>query len=127
MRARQWRHGLLISVLLLVAFWLASSIWGLAGKAHIAISQAQEAKLQYQTLEKRKTMLEANLAALATVRGQDAAIRTAFGVARPGEEVIVVVPTDLKTSTTTPSWWQHIVSWVLERVWFSGRMRPSQG
>lgn len=111
MRARQWRHGLLISVLLLVAFWLASSIWGLAGKAHIAIFQAQEAKLQYQTLEKRKMMLEANLAALATVRGQDAAIRTAFGVARPGEEVIVVVPTDLKASTTTPSWWQRIVSW----------------
>ena len=97
MRAKQWRHGVLIGVLLLVAFWLATSIWRLAQKAHIAVSQAQEAKQQYQALEERKVALEANLAALATERGQDAAIRTAFGVARPGEEVIVVVPPELKS------------------------------
>ncbi len=111
MRARQWRQGILIGVLLLVAFWLVSSIWGLAGKAHIAVSQADQAKAQYQALEERKTTLQANLAALATPRGQDAAIRTAFGVARPGEEVIVVGPPATATPTTTPSWWDKIVSW----------------
>ena len=111
MHAKQWRQGLLIGILLLAIFWLASSIWGLIGKAHVAVSEAQEAKLQYQALEERKTMLAANLAVLATERGQDAAIRTAFGVARPGEEVIVVVPPELKASTTTPSWWQRILNW----------------
>ena len=111
MHARQWRQGLLIGILLLVAFWLASSIWGLIGKAHVAVSQAQEAKKQYQTLEERKASLEANLAALATERGQDAAIRTAFGVARPGEEVIVVVPPTVATSTPQPSWWQQVLNW----------------
>jgi cell division protein FtsB len=111
MRAKQLRRGLIIGGLLLVAFWLASLIFGLSGKAHIAVSEAREAEWQYKELEARKAALSANLATLATARGQDAAIRTAFGVARPGEEVIVVVPPDQKTPTTTPSWWQKMLSW----------------
>ena len=112
MRTRQWRQIVLIGVLLLVAFWLSSSIWGLAGKAHIAVSQANQAKAQYQALEERTAILEANLTALNTARGQDAAIRTAFGVARPGEEVIVVVPPVAATTTPPLSWWQKILSWL---------------
>ena len=77
----------------------------------MAVSQANEVKQQYQVLENRKATLEANLSALTTARGQDAAIRTAFGVARPGEEVIVVVPPATATPTTTPTWWQKILNW----------------
>lgn len=111
MHAAQWRRGFFVGIALLIAVWLASSIWGLVEKAHIAVSQAREAQRQYESLEERKAMLEANLAALRSERGQDAAIRTAFGVARPGEEVIVVVPPETKAPTTTPSWWQRIVDW----------------
>ncbi len=111
MRAKQWRQGFLIGVLLLVAFWLVSLIWSLADKAQIAVTQANDAKWQYQALEERKAILQANLAALGTDRGKDAAIRTAFGVARPGEEVIVVVPPATATPTTTPSWWEKFLSW----------------
>lgn len=111
MRAKQWRQGFLIGILLLVSVWFLYLIWGLAGKARVAITQANEAKWQYQALEERKAMLEANLAALGTERGRDAAIRTAFGVAKPGEEVIVVVPPATVTPTSTPSWWQKILGW----------------
>lgn len=111
MHREQWRQGILIGILLLATFWLLSLIWGLVGKAKVAVGEAHNAQTQYQALEERKAMLEANLAALATERGQDAAIRTAFGVARPGEEVIVVVPPDLKVPTSTPSWWQRILDW----------------
>lgn len=111
MRAKQWRQGFLIGVLLLVAFWLATSIWGLFAKAHVAVSQANEAKWQYEALESRKATLEANLAALDTPRGKDAAIRTSFGVARPGEEVIIVVPPLPATTTETLSWWEQVLSW----------------
>jgi len=111
MRARQLQRGIFIGILILAAFWLASLIWGLAGKAHIAVSQANEAKTEYEALEMRKALLAANLAALATERGKDAAIRTAFGVARPGEEVIVVVPPATATPTTTPSWWEKFFGW----------------
>ena len=101
----------MIGMLLVIAFWLASLIYGLAGKASIAMEQAKNTEWQYQTLEKRKAALEANLAQLATPRGKDAAIRTAFGVARPGEEVIVVVPPTVATTTPPLSWWQWVVSW----------------
>ncbi|MDP1689702.1 MAG: hypothetical protein Q8L52_00645 [bacterium] len=111
MRAKQWRQGILIGILLLVACWLMYLIWGLVDKAQVAVTKANEAKWQYQALEERKAMLEANLAALATPRGQDTAIRTSFGVARPGEEVIVVVPPVVATSTPPLSWWQKILSW----------------
>ncbi|MEK7113954.1 MAG: hypothetical protein AAB850_00155 [Patescibacteria group bacterium] len=111
MRAKQWRQGITIGILLLVSFWLFSLIWGLFGKAHVAVSEANDAKRQYEALEERKAMLEANLAILGTARGQDAAIRTAFGVARPGEEVIVVVPPAAATTTPPLSWWQKIMDW----------------
>ena len=112
MRAKQLRQGILIGVLLLVASWLLSLIWGLAGKARVAVEEAHNAQSQYQTLEERKAMLEANLALLSTARGQDAAIRTAFGVARPGEEVIVVVPPVPATTTPPLPWWQKILNWL---------------
>lgn len=111
MRGRQLRHGLLMGLLLLVAFWLASLIWGLAGKAQVAVDEAGKAQRRYQALENRKAVLEANLATLETARGKDAAVRTAFGVARPGEEIIVVVPPEASTTTPPLSWWQKILSW----------------
>jgi len=112
MRTKQLRQGILIGFLLLIIFWLSSLIFGLIGKAQIAVSQANNAKWQYQALEKRKAAIEANLSALGTDRGQDAAIRTTFGVARSGEEVIVVVPpSTATTSTSSPSWWERLFSW----------------
>lgn len=111
MRAKQWRQGIVIGVLLLAAFGLLSLIWGLAGKARVAVVEAHNAQRQYQELEKRKATLQANLAALSTERGQDAAIRTAFSVARPGEEVIVVVPPEAKSPAATVPWWQQILDW----------------
>ena len=66
---------------------------------------------QYQALEERRQTLEANLEALVTERGQDAAIRTAFGVARPGEEVVVVVPPAISSATTSESWWSKLLTW----------------
>ena len=111
MRAKEWRQGLIVGALALLALWLGSRIWGLAEKAQIAVSQANDAKAQYQALEKRKNTLQKNLDTLSTPLGKDAAIRTAFGVAKPGEEVIVVVPPQNTAPTTTPSWWQRILSW----------------
>ncbi len=111
MRAGQWRRGVTIGILLLVIFWLLSLIWGLFGKAQIAVSQANDTKGQYQALEERRAALQADLAVYNTARGQDAAVRTAFGVARPGEEVIVVVPPVAATATPPLPWWQMILNW----------------
>ncbi len=106
-----WSQGLLVGALLLVSLWLGSLIWGLAGKARIAFTQEQQARDAYRGLEARKATLEANLATLATPRGQDAAIRQAFSVAKPGEEVIVVVPPATTTSLAPKPWWQRVLNW----------------
>lgn len=101
----------MVGVLLVVAFWLGALIYGLVGKAFVAVSEERSVEREFQALEERKTALQANLAALDTPRGRDAAIRTAFGVAREGEEVIVVVPPATTSPTTTPSWWQRVLEW----------------
>ncbi len=111
MRAKEWRQWILICILLVVAFGLLSLIWGLFDKAQVAINEAHNAQTQYQLLEERKAALEAKVTALNTERGKDAAVRTAFGVARIGEEVIVVVPPVSATSTPTLSWWQKVFNW----------------
>ncbi len=111
MRGKQMRQGAVIGVLLIVAFWLLSLIGGLIGKAQIAIGEAQSAQAEYQALEVRKRSLAANIAVLETVRGKDAAIRTAFGVALPGEEVIVVVSPVRAVATSSEPWWQWLFNW----------------
>lgn len=112
MRAKQWRKGMLIGFLLVVISWLLINIYGLVTKATVAVREANQVKAQYQDLESRKAALSHDLDALATPLGQDAAIRTAFGVARPGEEVIVVVPPkEAATGTLERSWWDIFLSW----------------
>lgn len=111
MRARQLRQGILVGLLCVAAFWLLSSIWRLADKALVAMAQAKEAQAEFQSLEARKAALQSGLAALGTERGKDAAIRTAFGVARPGEEVIVVVPPATSTPAAPKSWWEKVLEW----------------
>ena len=88
--------------LVLVSLWLLSLIWGLAGKVELAVAQAHDAKRQYQALEARRASLQENMDALSTPLGQDAAIRTAFGVARPGEEVMCGRAAGYGDAATTP-------------------------
>jgi hypothetical protein len=111
MRAKQWRQVLIVGGLVLVACGLVSLIWGIAGKMQVAITEAHSTEAQYQSLEARKTALQASLNALGTPMGKDAAIRTAFGVAWPGEQVIVVVPPEVATSTPPLPWWQQVLNW----------------
>ena len=111
MRAKQMRQGLIIGVLFIVALWLVSLILGLAGKVQVALREAHNAQADYAALEARRQTLEASISALSTTKGKDAAIRTAFGVARPGEEVIVVVPPTVATTAPQKSWMERLFRW----------------
>jgi cell division protein FtsB len=101
----------MIGGLLLLLVWLGWLIYNLGGKTYIAWHASNDSKAQYAELEARKAKLQSDLHNLDTTRGQDAAIRSAFGVARPGEEVIVVVPPATATPTSTPPWWQRVINW----------------
>ncbi len=102
----------LITALLVVAIlWLLWLIWGIARKEERARKAVEDTRAELAILEERKGVLEGNIAELATERGKEATLRQTYGVAKPGEEVIIVVPP--KEATTTPHvpWWKRAFNW----------------
>lgn len=91
-RAQQLGEYLLAGFLLLVVLILAWAVWGIARKEEIARRAVEDRKAELAILEERKAVFEANLAELSTERGQEATLRQNHGVAKSGEEVIIVVP-----------------------------------
>ena len=71
-----------------------------------ARAEAIETRERYDELMRRKHDVEASLHDLDTDYGSEAALRERFGVARPGEVVIVLtdlerVPAETSTATTS--------------------------
>ncbi len=103
------RQGILIGIFILAIVWLGSLITGLFSKAQIAWKTAQHTQREAQVLKHRANILEQNMHTLDTPRGYSASVRTAFGVARPDESVIIVVPSVAATSTPPKkSWWKRL-------------------
>lgn len=98
--------------LVLAIVWLLWLVWGIARKEEIARHAVRGTQAELAILKERETILQSNIAELDTERGQEATLRQTRGVARPGEEVIIVVPP--KEATTTPQlpWWKKAVNWI---------------
>ncbi|MEK7510952.1 MAG: hypothetical protein AAB582_01840 [Patescibacteria group bacterium] len=90
--------------LVLAILWLSWLVFGIIRKEEVARKAVAETKHELATLEARKTALEANMAELNTDRGQEATLRQTYGVARPGEEVIIVVPPEEKPEEVKLPW-----------------------
>ncbi len=104
------RQGILIGIFILAIVWLGSLIAGLFFKAQIAWETAQHTQQEAQVLKHRENILEKNMQILDTSRGYSASVRTAFGVARPGESVIIVVPSVTTTTVQQKkSWWKRVL------------------
>jgi cell division protein FtsB len=99
----------LIGLLVLVLFWLLFQIWNIARKEEIARHASGEATQELEELEEREATLRKNLYDLSTSRGEDAAMRETFGVALPGEEVIIVVPEEEGEEKEGLSWWRALL------------------
>lgn len=105
------RQGILIGIFVLAIIWLGSLIIGLFYKAQIAWGTAQHTQHEAQVLKHRANILEQNMHTLDTPRGYSASVRTTFGVARPNESVIIVVPSAVATSTPVQKpWWRRILA-----------------
>ena len=88
----QTREYISTALLSLGIVWLTFLIFGIARKEEIARTTVRDTRAELAVLDERKNILQKNLDELATERGQEATLRQTYGVARPGEEVIVVVP-----------------------------------
>jgi cell division protein FtsB len=105
------KERMITALLILVLIWLIFQVYNIARKEEIARQAAHDAKRELELLEERKETLEENLAELETDRGQEATLRETYGVARPGEEVIIVVPDAGNEEKEGLPWWRQVFSW----------------
>lgn len=105
---RQW---LTAGALFLAIIWLGIANWNIFKKEEIARHAAADTKAQLGVLTDRADMLQGNLHDLSTERGKEAVLRQTYGVAKPGEEVVVVVPTEQATSTPPAPWYKRVSNW----------------
>lgn len=92
------------AVLVIICFAVGRGAWNMYGTMSRAKAEASETRTRHDELVKRKEDVQASLKNLETEYGSEAALRERFGVARPGE--IVILLTDIEApaaSTTAPS------------------------
>jgi cell division protein FtsB len=111
-KRRPAHEYLFIGLLAILFVWLVYALFGIVGKEERARKTAGEAKEELEALAERHATLERNLADLETPRGLEASYREQFGVARPGEEVIIVVTPPQEEPQSGLSWWRRWLGYV---------------
>lgn len=102
---------LIIGVLMLVVLWLFFLLIGIVGKEERAREAARATKAELESLTEREATLRKNIEELSTERGQEASLRETYGVARPGEEVIIVIQAGEEETLDKLSWWRKFLGW----------------
>ncbi len=110
LKRRTLREYLIAFALLLLLVWLLFLFWGIFRKEEVARHAAEDTRRQLAALEVREKTLKANIDDLRTERGQEASLRETYGVAKPGEEVIIVVPADEGEPIKEASWWRNLLA-----------------
>lgn len=101
--------GLLSGVLV----WLIVLNVSIFRKEEIARTTARDTAAQLASLQSRQQALDGDINELSTERGQEATLRETFGVAKPGEGVIIVVPAKAATTTPPVPWYQKWFGWAM--------------
>lgn len=98
-------------ILLIILGYLVYNVYDIFRKEEIARRTANETRQEMAELDERHATLQKNLNDLDTERGREASYREQFGVARPGEEVIIVVAEDAEAPQTGLTWWRKFLGW----------------
>lgn len=109
-----WRRLFMLGVAIFVLFALWAVI-GVFQKERDSRTLRLEAESQLKDLEKREVALRARIATLETERGQEEALRDAYGVGKDGEAMIQIVDKPTTTSeeemAENKSWFSRIFWW----------------
>ena len=109
MTPKQWKRiflrgalwsGIIVGCLLVI--FLAESTWTMYGKERAAASANVDEAAALAELKARESSLSADVQNLDTPRGIEAEIRERYPVAKPGESVIVITPSQQTASNTAP-------------------------
>ncbi len=109
-RVGQYALAALLALLLL---WLMFLVWGIARKEEIARKAVNDRKAELALLTERQGILQQNIDELSTMRGHEATLRQTYGVARPGEEVIIVVPPKEVPVVEEKRWYEKLFEGVM--------------
>lgn len=84
----------------LAIFFLFSlhGVWGVYKKAHTAATNKEDAEKELSVLKQREEELSVSVSALKTDRGVEKELRERLGVAKEGEEVVVIIEEDKKAA-----------------------------
>jgi hypothetical protein len=101
------------ALLVLGIVWVSFLTWGIFAKEERARHDVADTRAELGSLVERQNTLQGDLAELSTPRGEEAALRDTMGVARPGENVIIVVPAAAATSSLQVlPWWRKVLEWL---------------
>lgn len=110
-KRRPLKDYLIAVALVILLGYLLYLVFDILRKEEIARRAAAQAIAKMEELDERHATLERNLRDLETERGREASYREQFGVARPGEEVIIVVAPSEEVPQTGLSWWRKFLGW----------------
>jgi len=110
MRRVLYSTGSLLALLALIGL-MTQATWHVYQKEEESKQNKIEAEKQLADLEARQSVLNNTINDLQTPEGQDQAIRDKFQVAKPGEQVVVIVSatTSVAASTSDAS--------ALQKIW----------
>ena len=90
-----------ILLIVLVLIWLAHAVLGISQKRSIALQGREAAESELNVLRNRKQVLEDDIARLSSPDGKEVEIRSKFQVAKPGEEVIIIIDEGVYSEATS--------------------------
>ncbi len=97
----------------LIVILMIHSTWNVYQKQRESAKLLEQAENQSKELQNRQKELQDRIANMQTTQGMEEEIRNKFNVAKPGENVAVVLDNDDATSsvsTTSTSLWQKIIN-----------------
>lgn len=103
------REYITIALLSVLIVWLLYAVVGIFRKEEIARHTVHGTQAALTALTTRHDTLQGNLDYLATARGQEASLRQDFGVAKPGEEVVIIVSPKNVVQPAPQSFWQRFI------------------
>jgi len=99
-----------IGVFIVIAGW---NTWDMYQKWRLSEDALEKTRTSYENLEKREAFLDSKIDNLSTESGVEAEVRERFGVAKPGEGVIVVLTEEEEQQfiEEEEGWWAKVKGW----------------
>jgi cell division protein FtsB len=99
-----------IGVLIVIA---GMNTWDMYQKWRLSEEALEKTRASYENLEKREAFLDSKIDSLSTEAGVEAEVRERFGVAKPGEGVIVVLSEEEEQQFVEEEegWWEEVKGW----------------